>query len=79
MIPPHDTYQLQPIGHLRSVLRTVDEAPRQGSEGAPDAYLDVDPTFARGLLGITAGDELIVITWLHRAKREVLGWTSYNP
>jgi tRNA-Thr(GGU) m(6)t(6)A37 methyltransferase TsaA len=50
----------------------VDEAPRQGSEGAPDAWLELNPIVARGLLGIAAGDEIIVITWLHRADRDVL-------
>ena len=65
-------YSLEPIGHIRSALRSLHEAPRQGSEGAPDAWLELDPRFARGLLGITAGDELIVVTWLHRADRDVL-------
>jgi tRNA-Thr(GGU) m(6)t(6)A37 methyltransferase TsaA len=65
-------YSLRPIGNIRSTLRALDEAPRQGSEGAPDAWLEVDPTFARGLRGIATGDEVIVITWLHRADREVL-------
>jgi tRNA-Thr(GGU) m(6)t(6)A37 methyltransferase TsaA len=50
----------------------LEEAPRQGSEGAPDAWLEVDPTFARALREVAAGDELIVITWLHRADRDVL-------
>ncbi|MGH7567512.1 MAG: tRNA (N6-threonylcarbamoyladenosine(37)-N6)-methyltransferase TrmO [Gemmatimonadales bacterium] len=63
---------LQPIGHIRSMLRALEEAPRQGSEGAPDAWLEVDPIFARGLLGIAPGDEVIVVTWLHRADRAVL-------
>ena len=44
----------------------------QGSEGTPDAWLEVDPAFARGLSRIAAGDQLVVITWLHRADREVL-------
>lgn len=65
-------YPLRPIGYLRSTLRAVDEAPRQGLEGAPDAWLEVDPAFARGLRGIGTGDEVIVITWLHRADRDVL-------
>ncbi len=64
--------KLHPIGRIRSTLRALEEAPRQGSEGAPDAWLEVDPTFARGLFRIVAGDELIVVTWLHRADREVL-------
>ncbi|MGH7538421.1 MAG: tRNA (N6-threonylcarbamoyladenosine(37)-N6)-methyltransferase TrmO [Gemmatimonadales bacterium] len=63
---------LNPIGHIRSTLRALEEAPRQGSEGAPDAWLEVDPIFARGLLGIAPGDEVIVVTWLHRADRDVL-------
>src|SRR5262245_50329329 len=63
---------LKPIGHIRSLLRAPADAPRQGSEGAPDAWLELDPKFERGLLGVAKGDEIIVITWLHRADREVL-------
>ena len=63
---------LQPIGQLRSTLRSLEDAPRQGSEGAPDAWLDVEPQFARGLLGIAPGDEVVVVTWLHLADRDVL-------
>jgi len=70
VIQTREEYSLHPIGHIRSTLRALDEAPRQGSEGAPDAWLEVDPTFARGLFGIVAGDELIVVTWLHRAVRD---------
>src|SRR5262249_23208516 len=65
-------YSLHPIGQLRSTLRALDEAPRQGSEGAPHAWLEVNPTFARGLFGIATDDEVIVITWLHRADRDAL-------
>jgi tRNA-Thr(GGU) m(6)t(6)A37 methyltransferase TsaA len=50
----------------------VHGAPRQGSEGAPDAWLDVSPPFAKGLLGITPGDDAIIVTWLHQADRDVL-------
>jgi tRNA-Thr(GGU) m(6)t(6)A37 methyltransferase TsaA len=53
-------------------LREPREAPRQGAEGAPDAWLEIEPRFARALSGIARGDELIVITWLHRANRSVL-------
>jgi tRNA-Thr(GGU) m(6)t(6)A37 methyltransferase TsaA len=72
MIQTREEYSLHPIGHIRSSLRALDEAPRQGSEGAPDAWLEVSPTFARGLFGIASGDEVIVVTWLHRADRDVL-------
>jgi tRNA-Thr(GGU) m(6)t(6)A37 methyltransferase TsaA len=65
-------YSLHPIGWIRSALREPGEAPKQGSEGAPDAWLEVEPAFARGLAGIVAGDEIIVITWLHLADRAVL-------
>jgi len=65
-------YSFQPIGHIRSTLRALDHAPRQGSEGAPDAWLEVSASFAEGLSGIGTGDELIIITWLHHANRDVL-------
>jgi tRNA-Thr(GGU) m(6)t(6)A37 methyltransferase TsaA len=67
-----NTVPLTPIGVMRSTLRTRPEAPKQGGEGAPDAWLEVAPAVARGLHGIAAGDEIIVITWLHRARRDVL-------
>ena len=72
MIRTHEDYSLMLIGHIRSALRDLDEAARQGSEGAPDAWLEVNPTYAQGLLGIAAGDEVVVVTWLHRADRHVL-------
>src|SRR4029434_6898472 len=72
MVNTHEDYSLNPIGHIRSTLRALEEAPRQGSEGAPDAWLEVNPPFARGLVGIATGDEVIVVTWLHRADRDVL-------
>ena len=63
---------LTPIAVVRSTLRSLDDAPRQGDEGAPDAWLDVDPAFARGLTGLCAGDVIVLITWLDRADRGVL-------
>jgi tRNA-Thr(GGU) m(6)t(6)A37 methyltransferase TsaA len=70
--PRQGRYSLRPIGYIRSQLLALEDAPRQGSEGAPDAWLEVDPAFARGLRGVTAGDDIIIITWLHRADRDVL-------
>ena len=67
-----EEFSLQPIGQIRSTLRALEEAPRQGSEGAPDAWLEVQPAYARGLSGIAAGDEVVVVTWLHQADRDVL-------
>lgn len=72
MSEEREEYPLHPIGHIRSALRALDEAPRQGSEGAPDAWLEVAAAFAPGLLGIEPGDELVVVTWLHRADRGML-------
>lgn len=65
-------FTVQPIGLLRSTLRALEDAPRQGTEGAPDAWLEVDPSFSRALLGIAPGDELVIVTWLHLADRDVL-------
>jgi tRNA-Thr(GGU) m(6)t(6)A37 methyltransferase TsaA len=63
---------LEVIGHVRSTVRSLASAPRQGSEGAPDAWLDIDPAFAPALHGIAVGDALVIVTWLHLADREVL-------
>ena len=67
-----DIPALTPIAIVRSTLRSLEDAPRQGDEGAPDAWLDVDPAFARGLTGLRAGDAIVLITWLDRADRSVL-------
>ena len=63
---------LRPIGVIRSVLKDRAKAPMQGSEGSPDAWLEVQPFAADALDGIRAGDDIVVITWLHRGRREVL-------
>jgi tRNA-Thr(GGU) m(6)t(6)A37 methyltransferase TsaA len=64
--------QLRPIGVIRSILKTRGEAPKQGSEGAPDAWLEVSSFAAQGLDGLLVGSDIIVVTWLHRARRDVL-------
>jgi tRNA-Thr(GGU) m(6)t(6)A37 methyltransferase TsaA len=69
---PSARFHLRPVGRIRSTLRARKNAPRQGNEGAPDAWLDVDPEFADALLGISVGDELLVLTWLHEGDRGVL-------
>jgi tRNA-Thr(GGU) m(6)t(6)A37 methyltransferase TsaA len=65
-------YSLSPIGFLHSPLKERGEAPNQGHGGAPDAWLEVNASVAAGLEGIAVGDELIVITWLHQAQRDIL-------
>jgi tRNA-Thr(GGU) m(6)t(6)A37 methyltransferase TsaA len=67
-----DRTLLHPIGVISSELESRTDAPRQGSEGAPDAWLEVHAWAAEALHGIAVGDEIIVITWFHRADREVL-------
>jgi tRNA-Thr(GGU) m(6)t(6)A37 methyltransferase TsaA len=64
--------QLRPIGVIRSTLKTRSEAPKQGSEGAPDAWLEVSSFASRGFDGLLVGHDIVVITWLHRARRDVL-------
>lgn len=66
------SFALKPIGLIRSELTRLELAPRQGDEGAPEAWLELYPEFVPGLDGIAAGDELLVLTWLHAAQREVL-------
>ena len=66
------TIVLRPIGRVESGLIDLAQAPKQADEGAPEAWLVIDETFSAGLAGVTAGDELIVITWLDRADRSVL-------
>jgi tRNA-Thr(GGU) m(6)t(6)A37 methyltransferase TsaA len=63
---------LEPIGFVRSELTSLDDAPRQGDEGAPEAWLHIEPRFSLALVGIKAGDELMLLTWLHLAARDVL-------
>lgn len=63
---------LQVIGRIRSGLGSVEDAPRQGDEGAPDAWLELEPVYVDALSGVAPGNALVVLTWLHEARREVL-------
>jgi tRNA-Thr(GGU) m(6)t(6)A37 methyltransferase TsaA len=63
---------VEPIGVVRSALRSRKNAPRHPSEGAPDAVLDLEERFAPALKGVRVGIDLVVITWLHLGAREVL-------
>jgi tRNA-Thr(GGU) m(6)t(6)A37 methyltransferase TsaA len=66
------TYSLNPIGWVRSSLKRPADAPKQGFEGAPDATLEIEPAFVSGLDAIRAGQEIIILTWLHQASRDEL-------
>ena len=72
LIPPSVEDPLRPVGVIRSVLKERSDAPRQGPEGAPDAWLEVHGWVSEGLEGLAVGDEIVVITWLHQAERDVL-------
>jgi tRNA-Thr(GGU) m(6)t(6)A37 methyltransferase TsaA len=63
---------LRPIGVIQSRLKTRAEAPRQAREGAPDAWLEIHPSVAEGVDGLAAGDEIVILTWLHQADRDVI-------
>jgi tRNA-Thr(GGU) m(6)t(6)A37 methyltransferase TsaA len=65
-------YEIRPIGYVESPLVDRDTAPKQGFEGAPEAWLVFDPQVAEGLRDLTAGAEVFVMTWLHQAQRDVL-------
>ena len=67
-----DAPRLQVIGVVRSSLARRADAPRQGDEGAPDATILLEPSYADALQGIRVGDELTLLTWLHEADRSVL-------
>ena len=69
---PESDYVLYPLGFLQSPLKELQEAPMQGYEGAPDAWLEVHASVAEGLEALAVGDEIIVITWLHKAGRDIL-------
>jgi tRNA-Thr(GGU) m(6)t(6)A37 methyltransferase TsaA len=64
--------KLRPIGVIRSILKTRGKAPKLGSEGAPDAWLEVSPFAIPGIDGLAVGSDIIVLTWLHRARRDAL-------
>jgi tRNA-Thr(GGU) m(6)t(6)A37 methyltransferase TsaA len=69
---PSRTIQLTPVATVESPLTDPASAPKQGDEGAPDALLSFEPAVLEALGGIRAGDEIIVLTWLDRARRDVL-------
>lgn len=59
------------IGVIRSSIKARTEAPKQGSEGAPEAWLEVSRFATDALDGLAEGDHIIVLTWLHKARRDV--------
>jgi tRNA-Thr(GGU) m(6)t(6)A37 methyltransferase TsaA len=70
--PAPDAVDLTPIGAVESSLTDPATAPRQGDEGAPEARIVVEAAYREALDGLRPGDEIVVLTWLHRARRDVL-------
>ncbi len=66
------TFEISPVGYVRSALKERTGAPKQGWEGAPDARLEILPEFAECLDGVEAGQDIWILTWLHEARRSVL-------
>jgi tRNA-Thr(GGU) m(6)t(6)A37 methyltransferase TsaA len=67
-----EKHLLEPVGFVRSELKKRKNAPRQGYLGAPEALVEILPEFAKCLYRMEAGDEVILITWLHEARRNVM-------
>ena len=67
-----DPYVVRPIGHVESVLTDRDAAPKQGDEGAPDAWLVFEPGVADGIRDLAVGADVLLLTWFDRARRDVL-------
>ncbi len=65
-------YEVTPVGRVRSRLKSRADAPRQGYEGAPDAWILIEPAFLPGLHLLRPGQDLLVLTWLHQSARDVL-------
>jgi tRNA-Thr(GGU) m(6)t(6)A37 methyltransferase TsaA len=67
-----DDFTLRPIGRVDSPVSDPATAARQGDEGAPDCWLAFEPAVREALDGLRAGDDIVVVTWLHLADRSVL-------
>lgn len=66
------SYELTPVGYVESPLKHRADAPKQGREGAPPAWIAFEPHVLDALSGLAPGDRLIVLTWLDRADRATL-------
>jgi tRNA-Thr(GGU) m(6)t(6)A37 methyltransferase TsaA len=65
-------YEITPIGRVESPLKDRADAPRQGDEGGPAAWLVFEPEYADAIADLAPGTEVLLLTWLHRADRAVL-------
>ena len=67
-----EMYEIKPIGRVRSALLDIADAPNQGDHGAPEAVLLINPEVREGIRDLEAGTEILVLTWLHRSRRDEL-------
>lgn len=65
-------YEVRPIGHVRSALTDVADAPNQGDQGAPAALLVINPEVREGIRDLQVGAQILVLTWLHLSRRDEL-------
>lgn len=63
---------VHPIGRVRSTLTDLSQCPNQETEGAPEAWIEIEPAYVAGLMGIEPGTEIVILTWMHLADREIL-------
>lgn len=66
------SFDLQPIGIIHSELKSLENCPLQGNEGAPEATLEIYPAFTDGLEGLAPGMEVLLLTWFHQSDRSVI-------
>ena len=66
------SFSLKSIGRVESPLTDLESAPRQADEGAPEAWLVFEPEVLAGLRNLRPGDEVLLLTWLDRARRDLL-------
>ena len=67
-----EQFVLHPIGVVRSTLKNIEDCPLQGTEGAPEAWLDIASAFTNAIQDIEVGNSLILLTWFHHADRKIL-------
>lgn len=66
------SFEVKAIGRVESPLTDLDSSPRQPDEGAPEAWLVFEPEVLEGLRSLRPGDEILILTWLDRARRDIL-------
>jgi tRNA-Thr(GGU) m(6)t(6)A37 methyltransferase TsaA len=70
--PDGPPYELRPIGWIESPLTDRDTAPKQGDEGAPAARIVLRAELGEAAANLAVGDDVLVFTWLHQGRRDVL-------